>query len=114
MQAGGYRRHRRQRRVLIPRRSQPVRRHRDRMGAAGDEPEVPAAGTRHGGRRSRLVKQRERRGRVSRHLRQRLVKPGQPGQRSTIRGDRALIETGQITPGPPGRISQQRLDFRTS
>ena len=104
MQAGGHRRHHRQRNVLIPRRGQPLGRHRDRIGAADHEPEVPAAWARHGGRGSRLVQQGQRRGRVSRHGRQRLVEPGQPGQRRTVRGDRALIETGQVAPGPPGRI----------
>ena len=53
------------------------------------------------------------RGRVSGHLWQRLVKPGQPGQRGIVRGDRALIEAGQVVPGPAGRIIQQRPDFRT-
>jgi choline dehydrogenase-like flavoprotein len=85
----------------------------DRIGAADNESEIPAARACHGGRRSRLVKQGQRRGRIPRHLRQRLVKPGQPGQRSTIRSDRTLIETGQVAPGPRGCISQQRLDFRT-
>ena len=112
MQTGGHRRHHRQRRVLIPRCGQPARRYRDRIGAAGDEPEIPAARTGHGGRRSGLVQQSQRRGRVSGHLRQRLVKPGQPGQRSIVRGDRTLIEIGQVAPGPPGRVNQQRPDVR--
>ena len=113
MQARGHRRHHRQRRVLIPRRGQPARRHRDRIGAAYDEPEIAAARAGHGGRRSGLVQQGQCRGRVSRHLGQRLVKPGQPGQRGTVRGDRALIDAGQVLPGPCGSTSQQRLDFST-
>jgi hypothetical protein len=32
--------------------------------------------------------------------------------RSTVRSDRTVIEIGQVTPGPPGRISQQRPDVR--
>lgn len=52
--------------------------------------------------------------RVTRHFRQRLVEPGQPGQRSIAWGDRALIEAGQVAPGPRGRIRQQRLDFHAS
>ena len=99
------RRHDRQGRVLIPRCRQPGRRQRDGVGAAGDEPEVPAAGARHGRRGSRLIEQRQRRGRVPRPLRQRLIETREPGHRSTIRGHRALIQAGEIAPGAPGYLS---------
>jgi hypothetical protein len=81
--------------------------------AIGWEPPMKPARARHGGGRSRPVDQSQCRGRVSGHFRQRLVEPGEPGQRSTVRGDRSFVEAGQVAPGSPGRVDQQRLDFRT-
>jgi hypothetical protein len=53
-----------------------------------------------------------RQGRVS-CRRQRLAEPGKPGQPSTVGGDRALIEAGEVAPSPPGRVCEQRPDVRS-
>jgi len=111
VQARGDRRHDRQRRVLIPGRRQPVRAQRHRVRAAGDKAEVTAARARYGGRRSRLVQQGQRGGRVPAQLGQWLVEPREPGQRRGVGRYRAFVQPGQVVSGAPGYLGQQRPDL---